>query len=452
MSSKTAVATGVFSIGKPRERIILKSMDVKNFKSFQDLHLDLHKFNVIIGANASGKSNFTQIFKFLQDTHKCGLDDAISMQGGIEFVRNREIGTSEDLSIELHFVSKTQGLGSPVKVGKDYASCEAKESSYSIKIGSTRSKTGYFVKEETLKGKFEIRKVIERKKVLKKAEVLAEGEATLSRDEEGRMRGFLIPKKVSIKTEQIFPMLKLFNIMDERSRRTGSTRHQTRVFHMAIASPVFTGMSDFLNNLTIYDIDPKMSKKPTQITGRSELEHDGSNLAVVLRKIMSTKKSKRRMVSLLKDLLPFLEDLSISRLADSSLYAHQKESYGRKSLPATLISDGTINLIALVVALYFEREPFVIIEEPERNIHPSLISKLVEMIKEVSERMGKQIIVTTHNPEVVRHAGVKNLVLAFRNKKGFSEMSNPSDKKEVQEFLNADMGVEELYIQNLLED
>lgn len=39
----------------------IKKIKVTNFKSFKDLEIILDKFNVLIGANASGKSNFVQI-------------------------------------------------------------------------------------------------------------------------------------------------------------------------------------------------------------------------------------------------------------------------------------------------------------------------------------------------------------------------------------------------------
>lgn len=45
----------------------IKSIRVTNFKSFKDLEVNLGKFNVLIGINASGKSNFVQIFKFIKD-------------------------------------------------------------------------------------------------------------------------------------------------------------------------------------------------------------------------------------------------------------------------------------------------------------------------------------------------------------------------------------------------
>ncbi len=45
----------------------IKRIRVRNFKSFKDLEVELGKFNLLIGANASGKSNFIRIFEFLRD-------------------------------------------------------------------------------------------------------------------------------------------------------------------------------------------------------------------------------------------------------------------------------------------------------------------------------------------------------------------------------------------------
>ena len=115
------------------------------------------------------------------------------------------------------------------------------------------------------------------------------------------------------------------------------------------------------------------------------------------------------------------------------------------------MSDGTINITALIIALYFEEKPVIAIEEPERNIHPHLISKIVDMMKDVSERFEKQIMVTTHNPEMVKYAGIENILLVHRDDRGFSKISRPSEKDEVRIFLENEMGIEELYVQNLLE-
>lgn len=45
---------------------ILKEIHITNFKSFKDITVSLDRFNVIIGPNASGKTNFVEFFKFLK--------------------------------------------------------------------------------------------------------------------------------------------------------------------------------------------------------------------------------------------------------------------------------------------------------------------------------------------------------------------------------------------------
>ena len=116
--------------------------------------------------------------------------------------------------------------------------------------------------------------------------------------------------------------------------------------------------------------------------------------------------------------LPFLKDLDVEMLSDRSFLFNIRESYFKdKNLPSPLLSDGTINIICLVLALYFETNELIIIEEPERDVHPALIPKLVEMIKDASE--DRQIIITTHNPEMIRDVET-DIVTVSRNDKGFS--------------------------------
>jgi len=79
----------------------IKRIRVTNFKNFKELEIELGKFNVLIGANASGKSNFIGIFKFLRDIANSGLDNALSMQGGAEYLRNINIGASENFSLKV---------------------------------------------------------------------------------------------------------------------------------------------------------------------------------------------------------------------------------------------------------------------------------------------------------------------------------------------------------------
>jgi predicted ATPase len=199
----------------------------------------------------------------------------------------------------------------------------------------------------------------------------------------------------------------------------------------------------------VYDIDPKLLKKGVAITGKRDLEEDASNLALVLKNIIGDPEKKRKFSNLLRDVLPFVEDFSVKKFMDISLVLTLRERYAKNhDLPSTSLSDGTMTIFALIIALYFEDKPFIIIEEPVTHIHPFLIGRVITMIKESSG--SKQIMITTHSTEVVKHASVEDLLLVSRDTEGFSVVSRPADKEEVRTFLENEIGIEELYIQNLL--
>ena len=67
-------------------------LTLQNFKSFRDVTIPFRPFNVVIGGNASGKSNLVQAFQFLKDIADHGLENAVSLQGGAEFLRNMDVG------------------------------------------------------------------------------------------------------------------------------------------------------------------------------------------------------------------------------------------------------------------------------------------------------------------------------------------------------------------------
>jgi len=413
----------------------IKRIEVKNFKSFKELKTDLGKFNVIIGANASGKSNFVHIFKFLRDITSSGLDNAVSLQGGVEYLRNMNIGASEPLSIKVVSDQEFRLLGRRGLIGiKTY------ETMYEFALRFNKRGSGFRIAKDRLNLRCRFIRLEKKEKKIKEKEIFGEGEILISRSN-GRVKIDLnIPPKVLLKKEDIFPPFLREEKLPEHT--------------LLLETPYFfiPPLENIFSETSIYDFDPKLPKKATPITGKAELEEDGSNLSIILKNITENREKRRKLFNLVKDLLPFVENLDVEKFADKSLLFKLKESYFKSQyLPASLISDGTINITALIVALYFERKIFVIIEEPERNIHPSLISKVVEMMKDASRTQEKQIVVTTHNPEFVKYTGLENILLVSRNEDGFSTLYRPADKEEVKTFLKNDIGIEELYIQNLLE-
>jgi len=52
----------------------IQRLYVQNFRSFRQIDLALPDFSVLVGANAAGKSNFVQIFRFLRDVAREGFE------------------------------------------------------------------------------------------------------------------------------------------------------------------------------------------------------------------------------------------------------------------------------------------------------------------------------------------------------------------------------------------
>ena len=415
----------------------IKTIHVKNFKSFKELQVDLEKFNVLIGANASGKSNFIRVLEFLRDIARHGLENAISLQGGAEYLTNLNVGTAEGLSMQVVFTQE-RGRGFFIigrsKTGRtDLLVAPPLEVTYNFSIGFPRKGAEFEVNNDRLTLKTDFYTVERDGGETEEPELRGSSEIVVSRIGDGFDAELNPPEGLSMEEYEIVPWF---------ARELAQSRSLFLAHFPFFIRPPF-------EDVAIYDFDPKLPKKATSITGKAELEEDGSNLAIVLKHIIADGDQKRELENLLGDLLPFVAGVEVEKFADKSLLFNLRETYAKKQcLPASLISDGTINVTALIAALYFEKKPVAIIEEPERNVHPSLISKVVAMMKDASK--NKQIIVTTHNPEVVRHADIGDVLLVSRNGDGFSTISKPSENKEVKVFLQNEMGLEELFVENLL--
>jgi len=414
----------------------VKRIGVTNFKSFEELEVELGKFNILIGANASGKSNFVQIFEFLRDIANSGLNNAVSMQGGVEYLRNINIGASENFSLKVVSDQEFGFLGRRMKEG--LIGIKTYETIYEFALKFRKRGLGFEIAKDNLTQKCKFVRIERKKGKIEEKEETGQGEIVLSRAN-GKVKIDLHkPEQIPIKEGDIYPPF-----LREKKLSPSTLLLQSPFFFMPPLEEIFSDIS-------IYDFDPKLPKKATPITGKAELEEDGSNLSIILKNITENKEKRRKLFNLVKGLLPFISNLGVEKFADKSLLFKLQEIYFKNQyLPASLISDGTINITAIIVALYFEENPLTIIEEPERNIHPYLISKVVDMMKDASQK--KQIIVTTHNPEIVKYAGLDNILLVSRDEKGFSTVSRPADKEELKTFFQNEIGIEELYIQNLLE-
>jgi len=412
----------------------IRELAVTNFKSFRHLEIQPDRFNVIIGSNASGKSNFIQVIKFIRDIAKYGLSNAISLQGGVEYLRNTIIGPGMPFSIHIRYVLEEEKTDLVAMSGGVPVFFHPLEISYSFSLAFPDAGETYEISSDVLEveGEFLLQDGGEQRSTGK-------GTITLVKAAGPVQYCICPPKSLDLKEDD------LFHYYFQRMHIAEGTLIMT----LPLFVPGIPSLEWIFRGMKVFDFDPRLLKKAVPIMGKTDLEKDGSNLAIVIKRILDDPRKRETFTRLLRDVLPFIDDVAVEKFMDMSLFLKLREVYSReKYLPASMISDGTINICALLIALYFEDRPVTIIEEPERNIHPYLISRLVEMLKDASR--SKQVIVTTHNPEMVKHVDIHDILLISRDSDGFSCLSRPANRKEIQAFLEDEIGIEELFIQNLL--
>lgn len=412
-------------------------ISAKNFKSFADITVDLGDVNYIIGANASGKSNFVRIFTFLRNITQHGLENAISKEGGVENLRNNQIGSSENLEIRIKYVWDKTPMIDPSVITQSV--------NYYFAIRFHKRGNGFSIAKDEFS--IEYSRYDDSKSVNGKEESrLKVWGTTISANSKGKIH------QSDTTSEESIP--KVYMYINSMIKSFPNIASKSLLMEHALFG-VLHNSSLLFRQWTVYDFAPRLAKRAGEITGLQELEKDGSNLAISLKYVLDDKEQRRAFYNVLSDLLPFVEGLRVKPLADRSIMFEINEMYGSDEtfVPAAFISDGTANVLALIIVLYFSRSgqsTVAFFEEVERNIHPNLLGKVVDMFEDAAANNKKQVIVTTHNPEIVRYAGLENLYLVSRDEDGFSVISRPGDSAAVQTFLANDIGIDELYVQNLL--
>ena len=198
-------------------------------------------------------------------------------------------------------------------------------------------------------------------------------------------------------------------------------------------------------NFCLFRIEPRSIKESnTSIHDDSELQRYGQNLAAVLRRLEKDDEVRETIIDWLQLIVPQLEivQTETERLSGSAQLAF-KETGTDKLFPAHLISDGTIYLLCLLVAMLDRpKMGITLIEEPERGLHPKAIMELVKGFREHAT-IESPIWLTTHSESVVRM--LKDNELWLVDKKDGKTQINP-----VRNIENLQLNLDEAWLSNAL--
>lgn len=124
---------------------------------------------------------------------------------------------------------------------------------------------------------------------------------------------------------------------------------------------------------------------------------DFSNLPARLAVLKRTPATKKRLLESLSEVAPGFSDVEIiPEGGQLRLYLTE----GERNVPAHRLSDGTLRFLSLL-AILIDPGPasLVLIEEPELGLHPDVLPALRDLLVEASGRV--QLVVTTHSTQLV---------------------------------------------------
>jgi predicted ATPase len=143
---------------------------------------------------------------------------------------------------------------------------------------------------------------------------------------------------------------------------------------------------------------PRMPQKPDDPV--DFLLEDGRNLGLVLNSLQHFSDTEELILTYLRKFYETAKSYSVRIQGGTvQLFIHETGP-GQPIIPATRLSDGTIRYLSLLGILCHPNPPPVIcIEEPELGLHPDIMPVIAELLFESSKRA--QLIVTTHSTELV---------------------------------------------------
>ncbi|MDZ7991438.1 MAG: AAA family ATPase [Nostoc sp. EfeVER01] len=378
---------------------MLKQLILENWKSFRYAELPLDPLTVLIGTNASGKSNVVEALEFLQriargeniEAALAGDKTLTSIRGGLEwavfkpetkFTLNALV-QGEDEKTDYLYVIQTQII-SEVKVIEEYIDRQNLNEDHTIKYVE----------------KFTVKKIdLNTKSGMKEPgnyfdfKDIVSNHIYLSTDEEGRI---ILGKELQ---ERYFPL-------------------KIKAINCVVST---------LKEILILNPIPSKMREYSRLS--DTLESDASNIAGVLAAL--SEEHKTEVESTLSSYIKDFPEGDIQKLwaekvgrfgTDAMLYCQEEWKPGHiTEIDARTMSDGTLRFIAIITALLTRPEGSqLVIEEIDNGLHPSRAELLVRILREIGSKRKIDILITTHNPALLDALGpeiVPFVVVAHRDSK-----------------------------------
>ena len=326
-----------------------------NFKNFSSEVIRLGPFSVIVGANASGKSNIRDALRILNGIG-CGY--TLGEIFGGKYLSGQMVwepirGTPTEIAKEEGGIF---AISSEIILGND-------EVMFTIQIGPELVGTlGLRVMAESLKINDEI------------IYDWSMGEFKGVSEEYNRLL-----MQVGRSDQAILTQLpKLIDIKFD-----------------------YSNLIEIYAKIRFLDLVPNVMRQPSFL-GQTVLGDSGENLPTILKALCDNQKQKSSIIEWVRELTPMdVQDFEFPVDPSGRVHLIIREYSGRK-VSAFAASDGTLRFLAILASLLTsESQGLYFLEEIDNGIHPSRLRLLVELIETQTEKRKTQVIATSHSPELL---------------------------------------------------
>lgn len=372
----------------------LTSVRFEAFKSLYDVECPLDRFTVITGPNGAGKSNFVDALNFLGEVYADGLEFAVGRAGGYENIAHRRTRRAKKpiaMTVEAILDGKeiqemTRRYHRP-RNGGEVPDNFAITYTHRFALGTTT---------QSLLADFQVREDqidlhdLQRRQLLRMwRSTDASVKASVSKNRVNQYPWLSI--LLDPFTEPDF-----IRFINRRPSSPANLLTDEILYYGAI----FSHIRSALGGTRIFQLSPYQCRTSGVPTPNAVLERHGENLpgaADHLRR--NAPRSWAQVQNAMRTILPDLESIDVVYTEDRRLALQFRDRSVGRPWNTGEVSDGTIQSLALFIALYDTRYPLLVIEEPENAVHPWILRQFLDQCMDTF----KQIIVTTHSPVVLNY-------------------------------------------------
>jgi len=345
---------------------MIKEITIKNFKSINELKLELGRFNVLIGENGSGKTNILEAIAFGGAAAANKLDN--------EFLSSRGIRVTTPKFMRAAFSSKTKNEEISIKITED------KNSTFHFRLINENKAYSEWIDIEREKLLKEISKIVhqERREKSKKDKDI---NSKLSHKEQ-------IDKRIKEAIEDIG------KIAIELSEKISEN---TELSNFIIFSPENTSLRIFEQEGQILPLGIK-----------------GEGLFKLI-KNLSLAKNKKPLEEIRENLklMDWFEDFQLPEVsAPNEFVLKIKDRFLNSQMnyfDQRSSNEGFLFLLFYLTLFISKDTPqFFAIDNVEASFNPKLCAEVSKTLIRLCKKKKKQVIITTQNPSILDGINLNN--------------------------------------------